>query len=99
MKIQVDYIMGGMKGEKLKSWILAGSPSDKFNLCVVGATTLLLLCAGTLHLRPLSEKMITPRTLLRFWSSHIDIPPESECYIYIILVLLDMINNLSPLYM
>ncbi|KAE8023098.1 hypothetical protein FH972_008843 [Carpinus fangiana] len=66
--------MGGIKAEKLKSWVAVGSSSDKFNLCVVGATALLMLCACALQLRTLSEKM-TPR-LLMFWSSHrIDIPP------------------------
>jgi hypothetical protein len=70
--------MGGIKAEKLKSWVAFGSSSDKFNLCVVGATALLMLCNCALQLRPLSEKM-TPR-LLMFWSSHrINIPPPSEC--------------------
>jgi hypothetical protein len=76
--------MGGIKAKKLKSWVVVGSTSNKFNLCVVGATMLFLLSACAQQLRALNEKMIIPR-LLMFWSSyHIDIPPQSECYSFFI---------------
>ena len=76
--------MGRIKAKMLKSRVVVGSTSNKFNLCVVGATMLFLLCACALQLRALSERMITPR-LLMFWSSHhIDIPPQSECYSFFI---------------
>jgi hypothetical protein len=85
--------MGGIKAEKLKSWIASVSRSDQLNLCVVGATSLLMLCACALQLRALSGKM-TP-TLFTFWSSHlIDTPPESECYSSFT----GVIYNPSPLY-
>ncbi|KAF3943629.1 hypothetical protein CMV_029831 [Castanea mollissima] len=67
--------MGGIKVEKIKSWIVGGSLFDQFNLCVVGATTLLLLCTCTVQLRALGKTM-TPRFLI-FWNSqHIDTTPQ-----------------------
>jgi len=86
--------MGGIKVEKIKSWIVGGSLFDQFNLCVVGAITLLLLCTYTVHLRAPS-KTTTPRFLISWSSQHIDTPPQSEYVIYI-LVLLVMINAIQP---
>lgn len=85
--------MGGIKVEKIKSWIVGGSLFDQFNLCVVGATTLLLLCTCTVQLRALGKTM-TPRFLIFWTSQHIDTTPQSEYVIYI-LVLLVMINAIQ----
>ena len=86
--------MGGIKVEKIKSWIVGVSLFDQFNLCVVGATTLLLLCICTVQLRAPSKTM-TPRFLILWSSQHIDTTPQSAYVIYI-LVLLVMINAMQP---